>query len=258
MRSRSSGRPTGAQADLLRRLDLARGAPYRREALNARIDRYIADRRKAGFYEARLAMTAALTDGDRLANLTLTVTPGPHVRVVFTGDRSAGGQTRGARADRAGRFGRRRSAGGHDQRHRRPPAEPGISRRDGAAFAHRVRQRAGDRLRREARPRVPGRSGRNLRQCLGAVVRARDLAASPRWRAVRGSQARRGSGGDPGSLPAARLCRRQGAGGGRAASASTRARRSSRFASAWSSTKGCGRWCPRCASRATPRSPRRS
>ena len=80
------GTATGAQADLLRRLDLARGAPYRREALNARIDRYLADRRKAGFYEARLAITAALTDGDRLANLTLTVTPGPHVRVVFTGD----------------------------------------------------------------------------------------------------------------------------------------------------------------------------
>jgi outer membrane protein assembly complex protein YaeT len=75
-----------AQAELLRRLGLARGAPYQREALNARIDRYVADRRKAGYYEAGLTVTAALADGDRLANLTLTVTPGPHVRVVFTGD----------------------------------------------------------------------------------------------------------------------------------------------------------------------------
>ena len=80
------GTPTVSQAELLRRLDLARGAPYRREALNARIDRYVADRRKAGYYEAKLAVAAALTDGDRLAKLTLTVTPGPHVRVVFTGD----------------------------------------------------------------------------------------------------------------------------------------------------------------------------
>ncbi|MEO8257429.1 MAG: POTRA domain-containing protein [Acidobacteriota bacterium] len=81
-----AGAPAEAQADLLRRLDLARGAPYRREALNARIDRYVADRRKAGYYEARLTVAAALTDADRLARLTLTAMPGPHVRVVFTGD----------------------------------------------------------------------------------------------------------------------------------------------------------------------------
>jgi outer membrane protein assembly complex protein YaeT len=80
------GTPTVSQGDLLRRLDLARGVAYQREALDARIDRYVADRRKAGYYEAKLTLTAALTDGDRLANLTLTVTPGPHVRVVFAGD----------------------------------------------------------------------------------------------------------------------------------------------------------------------------
>jgi outer membrane protein insertion porin family len=80
------GMPEASQADLLRRLDLARGAPYRREALNVRIERYVADRRKAGYYEAALAVRAALADGDRLANLTLTVTLGPHVRVAFSGD----------------------------------------------------------------------------------------------------------------------------------------------------------------------------
>jgi outer membrane protein insertion porin family len=80
------GTPTVSRAELLNRLDLARGAPYQRDALNARVERYIAERRKAGYYEARLVATASFADGDRLANLTLTVTPGPHVRVVFTGD----------------------------------------------------------------------------------------------------------------------------------------------------------------------------
>ena len=75
--STSIGTPTRATAELLARLDLAPGAPYRRDALNARIERYIADRRKARYYEAKLAVTAALRRrrSDR-ANLTLTVSPG--------------------------------------------------------------------------------------------------------------------------------------------------------------------------------------
>jgi outer membrane protein insertion porin family len=80
------GSPTVSSAELLRRLGLARGAPYQRDALNARIDQYIADRRKAGYYEAKLMATPSFADGDRLANLTLTVMPGPHVRIVFIGD----------------------------------------------------------------------------------------------------------------------------------------------------------------------------
>ena len=62
------------------------GAPYEREALDARIDRYVEERRKRGYYEAKVVPSVELTDGDRVANLTLTVTPGPHVRVVFAGD----------------------------------------------------------------------------------------------------------------------------------------------------------------------------
>ena len=118
-------------------------------------------------------MRAALTDGDRLANLTLTVTPGPHVRVVFTGDVLP--------ADKRAELVPIEREGSVDEDLLEDatnaivelPAGPGLSRRDGAAFAHRVRERAADRLRREARSRIPGRSGRNLRQCLGAVVRVR-------------------------------------------------------------------------------------
>lgn len=80
------GTPSVPRDELLRRLDLAPGAPYRRDALNTRIERYIADRRKAGYYEAKLAVTPMLVNGDRTADLRLTVMPGPHVRVVFRGD----------------------------------------------------------------------------------------------------------------------------------------------------------------------------
>jgi outer membrane protein insertion porin family len=80
------GSPTVSNAELLHRLGLSRGAPYQRDALNARLDQYITERRKAGYYEAKLVATPSFADGDRLANLTLTVMPGPHVRIVFVGD----------------------------------------------------------------------------------------------------------------------------------------------------------------------------
>jgi outer membrane protein insertion porin family len=80
------GTPTVPIAALLHRLGLLRGAPYQRDALIARIDQYIAERRKAGYYEAKLVATPSFADGDRLVNLTLTVMPGPHVRIVFVGD----------------------------------------------------------------------------------------------------------------------------------------------------------------------------
>jgi outer membrane protein assembly complex protein YaeT len=81
-----AGQPTATRAELLDRVGLAPGAPYQREALNARIERYIEGRRKGGYYEAKILPIVRFTDGDRVADLTLTVSPGPHVRVVFTGD----------------------------------------------------------------------------------------------------------------------------------------------------------------------------
>ena len=73
-------------ADLLSRLDIRQGQAYERERLTERIERFLDARRKEGYYEARLSMSAALGDQDRAVTLTLTVAQGPLVRVVFPGD----------------------------------------------------------------------------------------------------------------------------------------------------------------------------
>ena len=83
---RIEGRPVGGEREFLSRLRLRPGAPYQREALNARIERAIEDRRKAGYYEAKISPTVQLVNDDRVANVTIAVNPGPLVHVVFAGD----------------------------------------------------------------------------------------------------------------------------------------------------------------------------
>ena len=83
---RVDGQPVVAARDLFSRLGLKPGAPFQRQALNARIERAIEERRKAGYYEARITPAVELANDDRVANITLTVSPGPLVRVVFAGD----------------------------------------------------------------------------------------------------------------------------------------------------------------------------
>jgi outer membrane protein insertion porin family len=78
--------PRTERAEILSRLDLSAGAPYRREALNARIERFIEERRRRGYSEAKIAPVVTFSEDDRVANMTVTFTPGPRVRVVFTGD----------------------------------------------------------------------------------------------------------------------------------------------------------------------------
>jgi outer membrane protein insertion porin family len=80
------GTPSVPPAEFLRRLGVSRGGPYQRDRLDVRIERYIADRREHGFYEAKVTAAVQFTDDDRHANLTLTVSHGPRVRVAFTGD----------------------------------------------------------------------------------------------------------------------------------------------------------------------------
>ena len=80
------GRPTVSRNEFLSRLGVSRGAPYQRDALSARIEKYVEERRKSGFYEAAIVPSVQLRADEHTADLTLTVTPGPHVRVVFTGD----------------------------------------------------------------------------------------------------------------------------------------------------------------------------
>ena len=83
---RVDGQPAVAARDLFSRLGLKAGAPFQRQALNARIERAIEERRKAGYYEARIATAVELANDDRVANITMTVSPGPLVRVMFAGD----------------------------------------------------------------------------------------------------------------------------------------------------------------------------
>jgi outer membrane protein insertion porin family len=80
------GRPVVAAREFLSRLGLKSGAPYQRAALNARIERAIEERRRAGYYEAKISPAVQLVDGDRVANITIAINPGPLVRVVFAGD----------------------------------------------------------------------------------------------------------------------------------------------------------------------------
>ena len=80
------GRPVAGERQFLSRLGLKPGAPYQRDALNAKIERAIEERRKAGYYEARISPVVQLANDDRVANITLSVNPGPLVRVVFAGD----------------------------------------------------------------------------------------------------------------------------------------------------------------------------
>ena len=78
--------PDVARTQLIAQLQVVSGAPFEREALTARIDKYVASRRKQGYYEAKVTLADQAVDGDRVVNLTLTVDPGRHVSVVFAGD----------------------------------------------------------------------------------------------------------------------------------------------------------------------------
>ena len=80
------GIPPVSRSVLLDRLGIARGMPYERDALNARIERYVEERRSRGYYEARISTAVRVAADGKVADLTLTVALGPHVRVVFAGD----------------------------------------------------------------------------------------------------------------------------------------------------------------------------
>jgi outer membrane protein assembly complex protein YaeT len=86
------GRPTVSRDEFFRRLGLVTGAPFQPDRLAAGIDRYIADRRAHGYYEARIVPTVTLADDDRVANISVEIRPGPHVRVLFEGDEVPSGR----------------------------------------------------------------------------------------------------------------------------------------------------------------------
>jgi len=81
-----AGTPMLPQEEFLKRLGVAAGVSFEPDALDTRITSYIDSRRARGYYQARVTAAVTFADNDRVANLTLTVAPGPRVSVVFTGD----------------------------------------------------------------------------------------------------------------------------------------------------------------------------
>ncbi len=77
--------PDEAKRELLMVLQIATGAPYERDTVNARIAKFLADRHSKGYYEAKVDFVDEPAADERF-NLTFTVNPGPHVRIAFTGD----------------------------------------------------------------------------------------------------------------------------------------------------------------------------
>jgi outer membrane protein insertion porin family len=80
------GEPMMPPEEFLDRVGLSTGGWYEPEVLNTRIAGYVDTRRARGYYQVRVEQGVSFSDDERVANLTLTVTPGPHVSVVFTGD----------------------------------------------------------------------------------------------------------------------------------------------------------------------------
>lgn len=80
------GLPSAVRQSFLNELDIVPGSPYQRGVLRQRTDRYLTRRRARGFYEAAVGVAVQLANDDQVANLTLSVAPGPLVRVVFAGD----------------------------------------------------------------------------------------------------------------------------------------------------------------------------
>ncbi len=80
------GQPTVPPAELLRRVGISVGQPFERDAMRARIDAYVDERRRSGYYEAKVTPSVAFADDGASATVTLFVDSGPHVSVVFAGD----------------------------------------------------------------------------------------------------------------------------------------------------------------------------
>ena len=71
------GRTTISQNDLLGRLGLRAGSPYQANAISARIEKYVEELRASRYYQARVQADVRLQDGDKVAQVALTVAPGP-------------------------------------------------------------------------------------------------------------------------------------------------------------------------------------
>ncbi|HEU4927784.1 MAG TPA: POTRA domain-containing protein [Vicinamibacterales bacterium] len=80
------GNPRAGRQELLRRLDLATGQPYRRAQLNARLADYTRRLKKRGYLQAEASHSSRVSEDGRVADVTIDVQSGPTVTVTFEGD----------------------------------------------------------------------------------------------------------------------------------------------------------------------------
>ena len=199
------GRPTVSKDEFLKRLGVAPGSPFRREALNARIEQYIEQRRRSGYYEAKIVPVAAGRRRPRGESHADGGAGPPRERRVRRGC-AAGRQTQRVCARRARRVRRRRSARRLEQPDRGLPARARVSRRQGAARARRVRQRARDHLHGHQGSAVSGVHGRGVGQRVDPAGRLRGGAAPEGRRALFGEPAGRRRAGDRRPVSPPRFC----------------------------------------------------
>ena len=81
-----SGQPRASHGAVLNDLDVATGQPYEREKLQRHLNEYVADLKKARYYQASANHTAQLSPDQRTADLTIDIQSGPRIRVSVQGD----------------------------------------------------------------------------------------------------------------------------------------------------------------------------
>jgi outer membrane protein insertion porin family len=81
-----TGVPLGGEAEVVRALRLDAGRPFDQVALDERIAEYEESLRDRGYYQARVRASHIPAADGRSVAVTVSVDPGPHVSLVFTGD----------------------------------------------------------------------------------------------------------------------------------------------------------------------------
>lgn len=83
-----TGTPLDSEAEVVRELRLGAGRPFNQVLIDERIAAYEESLRDRGYYQARVRVShTPATDGRSVA-VTVSVEPGPHVSLAFTGDPS--------------------------------------------------------------------------------------------------------------------------------------------------------------------------
>src|SRR2546430_1864075 len=78
--------PSASRTMLLDRLGITHDLPYEHDTLNTHIKQYIKEQRNHDYYKAHIPTTMHTSDDSQVADLTLTITPNPHIHIIFAND----------------------------------------------------------------------------------------------------------------------------------------------------------------------------